>query len=327
VTRTRTPIIRYETAPSLFVWGDERQADLIADVADRSGLRLAGVGGPDPSEAARLADRLGAARMRDVREFVGAADQQGGLLLLASRSRLEEGDRRALRRARGSIVSLEPYDPIDESRETHDAPTVHFAPLFRSSAGFTAAMSALPLFGTPRCVSITMHGEVTGGSLRARVFDAMLVAAEFCGECESIDAGMQGGAGQAGSVAGGEALTAHLRFPPGRSAVVVACTNARSWRREVTLLNDQGDRLLIHDEGVKWDGVDAASPARGDGSTSASCAAAIARALQRTLDRLDSLLLDSLYRRAWSMCDAAALSARTGQCESPARLLHLLDRV
>jgi len=324
---TRTPLIRYENATSLFAWGDERQADLIADVADRSGLRLAGVGGPDRSEAARLADRLDAGRMREVREFASAADKKGGLLLLASRRRLDDDDRRALRRARGSIVSLEPYAPIEESREAHDAASIHVAPLFRGSAGFTAAVSDLRLFGEPRSVSITMHAEPAGGSLRARIFDAMLVAAELCGECESIDAAVQGGAGPAGSIAGGNVLTAHLRFPPGRSAVVVACANAKSWRREVTLLNDQGDRLLIHDDGVEWDAVDAAAPARAGGSASASCAGAIARALQRTLDRLDVPPPEALFRRAWSMCDAAALSARTGQCESPARLLHLLDRV
>src|SRR5690606_29923013 len=119
---------------------------------------------------------------------------------------------------------------------------------------------------------------------------------------------------------------ASLRFDDGRTASLVASDHAGRWNRTVTLLGE-GGRLRLFDDGFEWidpggEKVDSsrASTREAPGAWGAHEVAAIADDLSRRLDPAIPAVGPVDHASVLALCQATLLSARTGQCESPASI-------
>lgn len=213
---------------------------------------------------------------------------------------------------------------------------VRFVPAMRRSKGFRAAAEAIERVGPARTLAIAMRGGHGQGSLAARLFDAMDLVLAILGEPESIDAANAGPASLAGvHLAPGERLrdlrgdiTANLRFGSGRAASLTLSDSAGRWFRGVMLLGQNG-ALRLDDKSFEL--IDAAGQtvdrSRSRISSGApddpGAAEAIAEQVQMLLDPRAPRTAPTPALTVLAMCEAALLSARTGQPESPATILRM----
>jgi hypothetical protein len=230
------------------------------------------------------------------------------------------------------------------------------SPLSRWSASVRAARDVAEQLGPVRSMSIETIGPAWAGSLGARVFDAMDLAMLFLGEPESIDAafdapsegGLRPTSGDTLRDLRGD-LTANLRFGGGRSAAVYASSEAGLPRVRATLIAFKG-RVTVGSGGFEWinaDGTVVESPGAGavggvgaggvaaggrDGPAGIDALAQFASPIADQLLRLDSAGAEHDMRCGASagnaattlaMAQAALLSCRTGEAESPATMLKM----
>lgn len=243
-----------------------------------------------------------------------------------------------------------------------------FVPLSRHSGVIRQSAEMLEQFGAARSASIQVLGGPVHGSLGARLFDAMDLAAVFLPEVEVIDAAfqpVQGVGGVAGSTAGeslrgsgpAEAgglhgdMTLHLRCAGGVGATVVISDQAGAWERLVTLVGPSG-RLRIYNDGLEW--IDPAG-VRKDASRRRPTVRRAADAPRDSLfkpegaeteltvpggaadciaEQLKELMAaghagpgGTDYTRVLAMAQAALLSCRTGQGESPLTIRRMAGLV
>jgi hypothetical protein len=140
-------------------------------------------------------------------------------------------------------------------------------PLLRFCEPVAAATDLLEQFGPVRGANVVSCGPSWGGSLGARLFDALDVLTMFMGEPDSVHASHVfppitspnggGGAAVLRPLPGvslrdlqGD-LSAMLRFPGARSASIFASSNAPDYSVRVTLLGP-GGRLTIGTHGLEW---------------------------------------------------------------------------
>ncbi|HVZ93710.1 MAG TPA: hypothetical protein VG797_04295 [Phycisphaerales bacterium] len=256
-----------------------------------------------------------------------------------------------------------PASATDVRRAELWGTAVRIVPLLRDATLFAAAGEALADFGPIRTVSIASRAARADGSLGARLFDAMLIVHSLLGQPESIDASVICPGSVAGvhpapadslALLSGD-LTANLRFAGPHAASMSLSDRAGRWFRGVTLLGDAGC-IRIDDagfevidpagttidrspgpSGARAKGADptgekkssrrkaepgGAAPAeKNSGGTGAIdvLAAAVARALDDRSPRPAPIDFSAVL----SMCEAAILSARTGQAESPATVQRM----
>jgi len=325
-------------------WLDPGQVGLVQDVAGRASLEIVGVGAPTMDGASRIASQLDAEPFSDFRQALTSTD--AALLLLgvapdsleAALTDASSPVRTAI--ARGvRIVSLEPVPTsVVEAHawaQQRSPVPLHLAPLLRNAPGFAAAMDALESFGAVRTVSFAARCGAGQGSLAARLVDAMDAVATLLGEPEAVDAAIAGPHAASGlRLAAGDSLrqltgdlTAHLRFPDDRAAVVVLSDQAGRWFRGVTMLGPKGC-FRLDERGFEWidlEGatVDSSGQSQSESGEDAGAARAVAEQIERLLDprapapaRLDLV-------RALALAEAALLSARTAQPESPQTILKM----
>ena len=278
----------------------------------------------------------------DIRRTV-AAHPEACLILLAVTSDVREAflkpasfPRPALS-ATAPIIAVEPLmaSLTDMRRVIDEHPAwisrLHHAPQLLRSHGGVTALESVESFGRIRSIDLAMR---TGGelSLGAMLLDAMEFVAATLGEPESIDASMSGVEAHSGlRLAAGEALTsisgdlnAHLRFPDDRAAVISLSDRAGAWFRGATMLG-VGGCLRFDDASFEW--IDST------GQVVEKTAEA-----QRAEATFESLLAEQIRSimaaphirtspdhgvRAFALAEAALLSARTGQPESPTTILRM----
>ncbi len=213
------------------------------------------------------------------------------------------------------------------------------AGLTRWTSSVKAALDVAEQLGPVRSMSIESIGPAWAGTLGARVADALDLAMLFLGEPESVDAAFDSPSEGGLRPASGDTLrdlrgdlTANLRFGGGRSAVVFASSEAGQPRVRATLIAAKG-RVSIGSGGFEWihtDGTVVESPTAA--ATSADALTTFAGAIADQLLRLNTPGAEHDMRSGASagnaatmlaMAQAALLSCRTGEAESPATMLRM----
>ncbi|MCB9847567.1 MAG: hypothetical protein H6814_04045 [Phycisphaeraceae bacterium] len=335
-----TPAVPILSLRPALAWLSENQADLARGIAKAAGLRLdlVGCSGVNQSGAvAGLARALDATATDDLRSALASSDIEAVLIgaittdesehTLLSHEALKGLDQRGVR-----VFSLAPPpgrigDPGQGFGDGSTPGRVELVPLLRHSQGFQAATAALETFGPIRTVAVSARCGEAQGSLGARLVDAMDAALALLGEPDSVDAaiGAPMGAGPAPETLlelRGD-CSALLRCTDGRSASISLTDQAGPWFRGVTILGDRGC-LRVEDDAFEWIAPDGELIERSEHSgRPADPAQVIGQAIARRLEGVIEHEDPRLRLRAIGMAEAAALSARTGQAESPAKLLRL----
>jgi predicted dehydrogenase len=311
-----------------FCWLHPTQAPLLRAACEKASLRLVAAGSGVAGQSGTVADALGAAEsIDDLRAGLGQAECD--LVILASLTGLDEEAAEQLRilaKAGTKILSMEPLPGSLRDATAHaDRSAVELVPMMRRSPGFRAAELMLPTFGEVRCVNVSFRAGPGEGSLSARLYSGLDVIYRLCGQPELIDAAMAGTPGGAlpEKLAGIDGhLTANLRFPENRAACLAISDLAGKWSRGVTVLGE-GGCLRIDDRSAEWIGPKGEMLDEATTPGIECLSDLIADHIDRALDHKAALDPPTNHTTILAMCEAAVLSARTAQSESPRKLLHL----
>ncbi len=342
------------------VWLDEGQVALVRNVAEVARLRVVSAGCSGRGRSAAVAEALGSEPFADLRQAISTAEVDVAFFASAAGeegkgpSPLDDAESLRIAGERGvALVSLEPSpSSVALSQRATKALTgvgraegsaiVKFVPSTRRTKGFRAAREVLEAVGPARTVSISQRSSGTQGSLAAKLYDAMLTLLLLQGEPEVIDASNSGPDTSGGvHLAPGENLrtlrgdlTANVRFGSGRSASIVLSESAGRWFRGVTVISRGG---CVRMDDKSFEVIDAAGRTTDrsrtrlttgghtdpDATPETGGALAIGEQIAAILEgRAES---ESAVERetALAMCEAALLSARTGQGEAPATILRM----
>jgi len=327
------------------------QAGVVARALRVAGVEAVGAGGPRRSgvEAARA---LGVPLVDDLR--AGLASASADLILLADPDDLGlTGDRSGAdavleARARGVVVaSLEPIpsSAVELAGGRWSATTggvravdtVRVLPMTRRWGAFRELGDVLENFGRVRTARLTLDAPPTLGSLAARAFDAFELLLAVLGEPESIDAAFAAPDAAPGVHAvPGESLrglsgtlSALVRTSDGRAATVGIGNIAPADHGALTLLGP-GGRLEIDPAGLRWFAPDGSladqgrEPALHEASEGDRAADRIGRALADLLDPSRAASPPIEIERVLACVQAAVLSTRTAQPESPGTIRRMV---
>lgn len=326
-------------APEIVVWIDAPRAALVTQLLDVMGAEVKpiGVGGPRVTEVDDLARRLDAPREDDLRKLV--VERPAAFLFLATMDGVGHEDLAAAAAQETTILTLEPLaaDLPELERLAGRTPgsrdgrtvlsRVARVPTFTQSPGYLRSSDPHEVLGDRRLIACESCGRPETGSLFARLYDAWHTVLGFAPLPESIDASLSGPMNDIPDdlrrVHG--QIAAHARMPDGHNAVVHVADNASDHRRRLHVVSPQAE-LRISDTGYDLRHADGAIVDEGDvkpgGVTFIDLVAAQWR---RLLDRPPGFSDAPPGREAEALacCLAALLSARTGQPESPRKLMDL----
>lgn len=344
-----------KTAPiPAALWCGPGQASLFEQVVRLAGLSPRIVGAADPPQARALSERFEAEWTDDLRQTLHTPETRiaivGGDSGEYERAALADAEL-LLRCAEAGmmVISMSPFP--DSLRAAADmrarvssgagesAP--RFAPLFRRGVAFRAAADVFETFGPATLLGLTARSGAGEGGLGARLYDAMDASLHLLGEPELIDASVRGPRSRGGlylTAADSLAqlrghMSAHLRYADGRSATLTLSDHAGHWFRGATVLGEDGC-LRIDEAGFEWispagEVIDGSRDR--DESSPDDHGAAAARAIADDITRLLSPGAAPAGPgdpvRTLAMCEAALLSCRTGQAESPATILKMTGAV
>lgn len=352
---------RPQPMPTL-VWMEPHQIPLVEAVADRAGLRLVAAGAPPQSLRGRAGEGgrgpAGLEWFSDLRRAL--VNSEAKLVWLAT-SRgaepggvgseappLDVGELGAILRERRLVgISLEPPAAPSAVALSELGESVRFVPLLADTRLFAGALDAIAAMGPPRSAVVRLESGAGAGSVAARLYDACHLLARVWGVPESIDASaVQPVSGAGLPLPLGEELLrlrgeviAHARFAGGRAAALALSDRAGRWRRELVLLGE-GGRLALTDAGfertdpsgalVDSSRTVAGAPAPRGGAgglfeADAGAVEAIAGPIADLLDPHAPRPVPADRATVLAIAEAALLSARTGQPESPATVLRMLQ--
>ena len=237
-----------------------------------------------------------------------------------------------------TVASLEPTpataSACSEFSHAGAPDPAHIIPLIRDTSAWRDAAEAIEHFGPIRTVTISCRAPARTGSLAARLLDAMHLFHALLGLPESIDA-----AHAAPSAPGGGPpvtsrslrrirgdLTANLRVGLQRAASLTVSDRAGQWFRGVTLLAESGC-LRLDERGFEHHDPEgaliASSSVEPERLHPDAAVDAVSHTLRRLLDHHRPPMAPIDHRTILAMCEAAVLSAATGQAESPQTILQI----
>lgn len=326
-------------APELTIWTDASHAALVARVLDLMGskVRLIGVGGSRSSEVAALARSLDSSFEDDFRKLL--VEHPAGYVLLTSMEGIGRDDIPAAVGQGAIVLTLEPlfadFDSLQLPRGKAASDALAggagsagrsvFVPSFRHSPGW---MSADPLeaLSPPRVISFASFGGPDEGSLFARLYDAWQVVLSLTQLPESIDASLISSlpAAPENLRAATGHLTAHARLPGGAAAILEVSDRTGRAARRLRIVGDQG-RLRVSDFGYEFfDAAGLLLDERPPAAMADAFVELIVAQWLRWLDRPDAAASEPpgpSESHLLACCLATLLSARTGQPESPEKML------
>lgn len=335
-------------ASRALVWCRPDQTGLVARVGALAGLEIEQAGSPESARAGQVAAELGAERADDLRACLASTDAD--LVLIADPGSFGAGaspeDLGAIvgARARGvAIASLEPVPPTaldmtgagwtDPQTGGRAIDAIRLAGAPRRTPAMRALADARESFGPVRSLAVEVAGPAPAGSLGAVLIGAIDLVLWLLGEPESVDAAYVGpGVGSALHALPGQSLqglhgdlSALLRLPGGRAASVLASDRAGAWSCGATLMGESGV-VRVTPAGFSWTGPGGEPVDEHACDAPADAAAMIADQLARQLDADTPADTPIDLPGALAVAQAALLSARTGQPESPGTIQRLVAR-
>lgn len=218
-------------------------------------------------------------------------------------------------------------------------PWCEWLPASRGMRVIDEMLELLDVFGQPRTARILVAGQPSQGTLGARLLDGVDLMLRFIGEPDWVHAvycapGYKPGAHRLASqtladLEGELAVT--CRFGDGRIASVFASDQSPEFRIECALFSGEGS-LELRDFELSWrrlDGKSAEMPTAAPGTQATwqrSRHPFIDLAAEQITRHLDSSLMSAAainWPSALATCQAALLSSRTGEPESPATLMKM----
>lgn len=308
----------------ILIWAQESQRTLIGDLATvlPGSVVLAS---PRAGDATRLSEALDLPATDDVRREV---IERGVSALLVMADEALSPDAAAAARDRGvPLFSLRPPMDLHDAEPASASP--RFIPRFRHSRAMRSAAEALAEFGPREVVHVTCRGTPAMGPLAARLFDAMDVIDHLLEGAVQVDATHAKGGERrdAESLADLDGHLAAIIHFDGPAAGVVVSNRSPQWFREVSIIGPQGVFHLT-DQGYGWVNQ-AGRVVEQQQWESPALHSLLAQAISRRRDdgQRDSAQAESERLRVLPLCEAARVSARTGQGESPQKLLQILSQV
>lgn len=311
----------------IIVWGDAQQEQLIREALDHADLELVAAGSPTSTAASKLCEALQTERIDDLRQAIQRDDVD--LLWLAAPGSVDAAERRLIREVGLRALSTEPR-PVNIAEAISnpaEMETAEFIPLMRRSAGYRASTQVLDDFGPAQCVNVFLRSGPGEGTLFARLFDAMDVIDVLCGQPESLDAALATPLPRVPETLAGlhGHITLNLRFTKNRCACVAVSDLAGAWFRGVTILGDNGC-LRISDAGFDWIARDGQIVEAQHEPEQLRAGQIIGEQIRRTLDSLDTTEAPPENARLLALCESARLSCRTGQGETPRKVMEMMSR-
>lgn len=325
------------------VWFEPGQETLVRTLAERAGLRIIASGAAGKSALA------GTQRIDDLRQALAGLDARVALLASSAGLGPSGGDAELARLARSRGVKLLTIEPCPETVATCRAMGPEFwmdacppLGLFLESGAVRGLRDALETFGPVRSVSATfLSGDACGG-LGSRLFDAMHLVHAMLGAPDQIDAsvvtpgassGVRFEVGDNLRTLRGE-LSANLRYAGVKCASLLLSDRGARWSRSATLLG-AGGCVRVDESGIER--VDAqgvvlersartahpSAPGIFEAGMDLGAAEAFGASIERAVDQHAAKIPPFDREAVLAMCEAAILSASTGQPESPATILRM----
>lgn len=319
-------------APEVTVWTDAARTGLVGAVLDAMGseIRPIGVGGPRAAEVDGLARRLDCPRADDLRKLI--VDRPAAFLLLATMQDVATEDLLAAQAAGSLILTLEPpaaeLQQLAALRGRGEGVRMLLVPGFRHGPGFIRAADPHDALGEPRTVAIESVGRPGEGSLFARLYDAWVTALSYVTLPESVDCSLAGPFKEPPedprAMAG--RFAAHARIADGGSVVLHVCDAASDHRRYFHIIGGQAE-LRVTDLNYELRELKGSVVDRGEVTVGGiGFVELVAHQWRRFLGRPDLVQSDVpplREKEALACCIACLLSARTGQPESPRKIIEM----
>ncbi|MHC5023090.1 MAG: Gfo/Idh/MocA family oxidoreductase [Planctomycetota bacterium] len=312
----------------LLIWAEPDQRTLIEDALAAAGAEAASVGSATADGAAALARGLGVDPFDDLRAAIHREDVD--VLWLVAPDPIAPDIRRLIRDVGMRAITSQPrpLSIAELGTAPAEARTAQFVPLLRRSPGYRRAQDVLEQIGEIQCVDVGFACNATEGTLVARLFDAMDLLSTLCGEAESIAAALVG-APEPGVPEDLDRMHGHLavnvRFEDQRAASVTVSDRGGAWNRHVTILAS-GGRLSFTDDDLDWVSADGATVDRHVADERLGAGHLVGLQIDRVLAERDTPEAPPDTARLLALCEAARLSCRTGEEESPVRMLEMLSR-
>ncbi len=318
--------------PEVTAWVDAAHARFAGSLLDVMGdaIELIGVGGPDGAAAdlARTAGD-GAALAADLRRML--VERPAACLLVAVRGGLRPELIQAAAEQHTLVVTTEPLasslQDLGAAWLTRVAPLVLEVPRFDRSPGVEAALDPLVEVAGPPQIRLISHGRPDEGSLLARLVDAWRAVLRFVEMPENLLAAWSPPPGDAEprAVAGRVAVLARCR--DGSTVSLDVAADAGRSIRSLRLLGTDA-QLEVHDGGferlVLGGGVDAGALDAAEPPVASPFVDQVAGRWRRHLHHPHAAAPGPAHDAAALACvEAMRLSSRTGQPESPERLLKI----
>lgn len=332
----------------MIAWLRPAQAAFVRAVAQAADFAIVGAGTPSKGQSAAVADALSCAAVADIRTALTEGDAE--LIFIASTGDFgadAAADAGALAAARARSVQVATLDPIPAAAldvmarewsdgELNSSPSLwpRVCPLVRFARSLRDAMESLHEFGPARLVSVTSTCTAGQASLGGRLFSAVDLVLAMLGEPDLIDAAfISPGAGHGLHSLPGEThrdlhgtISANVRYADGRAANFVLSDCGAQWTDSVLLIGPGGQLTITH-RGFEWFGPDGSLLDRHEAPATEheAGAAAIADVLTRLLDPALPVEAPVDIASVLAIGQAALLSARTGQGESPATIRRMMN--
>jgi len=325
MTRTAAPT-------QAIVWTDAAGAPLVERVLGyQSDVAVAAVGGPRKGDLSDLAGRLVIDEVADdLRQMIINAGERDVDLLLATQQGVKLDDIRLALDSGVDVLTLEPLTTQADRALLSTEPTTKagwlwLTPLLRFSPGYLAAVQPQEALGPIRSIGLSSTAAPGTVSLLARLVDCLDMLIAWLGVPVTIDAAWTGPLTEAPDDLRG--ITGHLamnvHFADNVAAAVQISDRAAVTRRSMTVIGEDGTLLLDDDryrlftaDGEQLDATET------DRTHHADLAELIAHQWRHLLTtRPTGKQPDP--RAILGCCEAAMLSARTGQAESTETLVRM----
>lgn len=334
-----------EMAPEVTIWTDAARTPLVREVLDRMGPKVApiGVGGERAGSVEALAGDLGCEWTDDLRKLL--VDRPAAFVLLASPRGVNWALVAEALAAASTVLALEPPEAhlgsagrrASRSRGDTTVGTVCLVPAFDQSRGWLDAADPLEVLGRVRLVRFSSFGTDATGSLYARLYEAWRVALRFGGGlplkvCATLSGRFAELPEDLRAMCGHLAVHARMAHGMQGGALLMELSDqVGPVRRELRVVGDHG-QVSVRDDVYGLYGPDGGlMDGREPVGAGPGAADLIAAQWRRMLDRGVAASMGAERGpdppELVACCLACLLSARTGEPESPEKLLKAHGQV